>query len=116
MRSNLDRSFYVMLDEYVRKHCGAREVQYSSCDMQTTFILEKGTPFPNFATNYDEVHIINTGEKFVYYGGEWTRYDSGVIAEPPKNKTPPTHPTNCKNCGAVLRSNVCEYCGTHYTE
>lgn len=23
-------------------------------------------------------------------------------------------PTNCKNCGAALTSNVCEYCGTHY--
>lgn len=22
--------------------------------------------------------------------------------------------TNCKNCGAVLHSNKCEYCGTEY--
>lgn len=25
------------------------------------------------------------------------------------------HPTNCKNCGAVLHSNICEFCGTEYT-
>ena len=24
------------------------------------------------------------------------------------------HPTNCKNCGAVLNSYTCEYCGTEY--
>ncbi len=23
-------------------------------------------------------------------------------------------PTNCKNCGAVLHGNKCEYCGTEY--
>lgn len=26
-----------------------------------------------------------------------------------------SHPTNCKNCGAVLHSNTCEFCGTEYT-
>ena len=25
-----------------------------------------------------------------------------------------TKPTNCKNCGAVLTSYKCEYCGTEY--
>ena len=24
--------------------------------------------------------------------------------------------TNCKNCGAVLKNNVCEYCGADYRE
>lgn len=24
--------------------------------------------------------------------------------------------TNCKNCGAVLKSNKCEYCGTEYPD
>lgn len=24
--------------------------------------------------------------------------------------------TNCVNCGAVLKGNVCEYCGTRYTD
>ena len=26
-----------------------------------------------------------------------------------------TYPTNCKNCGAVMKSCTCEYCGTTYT-
>lgn len=30
-------------------------------------------------------------------------------AEQNQNK----HPTNCPNCGALLHSNVCDYCGTH---
>lgn len=25
-----------------------------------------------------------------------------------------SYPTNCRNCGAVLHSNKCEYCGTEY--
>ncbi len=25
------------------------------------------------------------------------------------------YPTNCKNCGAVMKSCTCEYCGTTYT-
>lgn len=24
--------------------------------------------------------------------------------------------TNCVNCGAILRGNVCEYCGTKYRD
>lgn len=24
--------------------------------------------------------------------------------------------TNCVNCGAVLKENICEYCGTRYTD
>ena len=24
--------------------------------------------------------------------------------------------TNCKNCGAILKSSVCEYCGTVYND
>lgn len=27
-----------------------------------------------------------------------------------------THPTHCKCCGAVLKSNICEYCGAKYFE
>lgn len=28
----------------------------------------------------------------------------------------PSHPTNCKNCGAVLKGSTCEYCGTKYNK
>ena len=30
------------------------------------------------------------------------------------DKTTPL--TNCKNCGAILTSDVCEYCGTIYVQ
>ena len=26
------------------------------------------------------------------------------------------HPANCKCCGAILKSNICEYCGAKYFE
>ena len=32
-----------------------------------------------------------------------------------RQTTSKNHPTNCKNCGAVLHSNICEFCGTEYT-
>ena len=34
--------------------------------------------------------------------------------EPVKKIVP--HPTNCKNCGAVMNGYKCEYCGTDYLE
>ncbi len=38
--------------------------------------------------------------------------------EEPKEEPKPakiTYPTNCKNCGAVMKSCTCKYCGTTYT-
>lgn len=37
---------------------------------------------------------------------------SNVIAPPTKHKPPKL--TNCKNCGAPLHSNKCEFCDTEY--
>lgn len=34
-----------------------------------------------------------------------------IIQEQAPQEKPPT---NCKNCGAVLKGHVCEYCGTRY--
>lgn len=31
-----------------------------------------------------------------------------------KENEPNNLPKNCVNCGAVLRSHICEYCGTRY--
>lgn len=28
----------------------------------------------------------------------------------------PEHITNCPNCGAVIKDNVCEYCGTQFVD
>jgi hypothetical protein len=36
----------------------------------------------------------------------YTDYSSTLKMKP--------HPTNCENCGAVLRDYKCEYCGTEY--
>jgi hypothetical protein len=38
----------------------------------------------------------------------------GKINEVKAWKSRQPHPTNCKNCGAVLQSNKCEYCKTNY--
>lgn len=38
--------------------------------------------------------------------------DSNVVTPPIKHKSPKL--TNCKNCGAPLHSNKCEFCDTEY--
>ena len=47
-------------------------------------------------------------ELYVYAGGDWECITSGFC----EFNTQITYPTNCKNCGAVLHSYICEYCGT----
>lgn len=52
-------------------------------------------------------NIINSPPrvKKIYYrlSGQWIELYN--------NKS---YPTNCKNCGAPLHENMCEYCGTEY--
>lgn len=54
-------------------------------------------------------YAVDTQRYYMWSGSAWvcigTMDESG-------NKT--THPTNCINCGAVLHSCRCEYCGTEY--
>ena len=83
--------------------------------------LQEGI-WPTSPVDGDEVEVVGTGWTYKFVNGRWIvmSYPDTTNARP----CPPTsgsnlvhpHPTNCKNCGAVLRSNVCEYCGTHYTE
>lgn len=60
--------------------------------------------------------VFETSSRKMY---TWTNsgfIELGAYADTtPVTKQNPHHPTNCKNCAAVLHSNVCEYCGTVYT-
>lgn len=42
----------------------------------------------------------------------FTELSSGQIYDPPKDDLPKDH--SCRNCGAPLKSYICEYCGTVY--
>ena len=44
----------------------------------------------------------------------WEYVGKARTAETAKREEEVMHPTNCKNCGAVLKSATCEYCGTTY--
>lgn len=61
---------------------------------------------------------ICNGCEYAYIKGmgweELGRCDSPREENKPKY-TKITYPTNCKNCGAVMKSCTCEYCGTTYT-
>jgi hypothetical protein len=84
--------------------------------------LQEGM-WPASPVNGDEVEFVDTGGTYIFANGRWTvmscQYKSDVELVSPSKKTGyliQSHPTNCKNCGAVLSSSVCEYCGTTYTD
>lgn len=55
--------------------------------------------------------IYNTKKATVYYryNGQWIElFNNATIKVKNHNFT------NCKNCGAPLHGNICEYCGTEY--
>lgn len=54
--------------------------------------------------------VMCNDKTYVYIGSTWDMVGTlDTIREP---ELP--HPTNCKNCGAVLHSSKCEFCGTEY--
>lgn len=79
-----------------------------------TFHGRSGDQLPRAAINFDEFHEMDTGRKYVFYNGNWTLFDHGWKREVTTAQVQKTYPTNCKNCGAVLHSQICEYCGSEY--
>ena len=82
----------------------------------TTFQLtEKYDELPN-PTNHKTGDIAIVGDiEYLLYNSKWeefgkTSYEVNVQLAKIK------YPSNCKNCGAVLHSEICEYCGTEYGE
>ena len=57
-----------------------------------------------------DVCLVN-GCVYVYDGTKWQD-----ISMPVNEVTYIKHPTHCKCCGAILKSNICEYCGAEYYE
>ena len=53
--------------------------------------------------------IIVDDTTYVWCGSKWEELGSSSGTEASKIK----YPSNCKNCGAVLHSEICEYCGTN---
>ena len=64
------------------------------------------------------IYVCNDME-YIFIGNKWDEigkvelyHTNAKTLELQLQKEKP--PTNCKNCGAVLNSNVCEYCGSIY--
>ena len=51
-------------------------------------------------------YSIDTKELYIYSKGNYK-----LFSEKEKENN---FPKNCANCGAVLGSHICEYCGTRY--
>ena len=68
---------------------------------------------------YGDIGYGPDGEILMYEGkNSWiTVCDVENLNEPKEEPKPAKikYPTNCKNCGAVMKSCTCEYCGTTYT-
>lgn len=77
--------------------------------------VRKYTNNPNargilFCTNdTNRVYIVNATNEIIEVAAT---NNAHIPVEKPKNHE--KIPTNCVNCGAVLTSNQCEYCGTIY--
>lgn len=81
--------------------------------MIKTCLFYRGTVVPKDAVFGDVVYKADTGQTLLYDGQAWQNLGT-FDDEPVEKPTKITYPSNCKNCGAVLKSHVCEYCGTHY--
>lgn len=62
---------------------------------------------PGTVIHYDSTTWINTG-----IGWDPILPMDSVCGYYPKEEVHIIYPTNCKNCGAILHDNICEYCGS----
>lgn len=77
-----------------------------------------------FLGTYDITHSYSTGDVCIINGyphmyiGNKEKIWECISINPCDDKDNKTimpkiiYPTNCKNCGAVLRNHICEYCGS----
>ena len=79
-----------------------------------TGLVYKGT-VEELPKNANLGTVVYCGDKtWVKTGIEWDPLFSMVsnCGYYPKEEVHITYPTNCKNCGAILYDNICEYCGS----
>ena len=57
-------------------------------------------------------HFYGTKNLWDTLGEDKYLYETIYIIDEPASRI--QYPTNCKNCGAVLNGEKCEYCGTNY--
>lgn len=82
-------------------------------DCLTSSLFYRGTDASLPVKRGDVIYEIDTRKTLLYDGIEWNELGFSDN-EPVERPTKITYPSNCKNCGAVMKSHVCEYCGTHY--
>lgn len=58
------------------------------------------------ASDTNQVYVLNEAQEIIEVVNAKDNHESHIIHE--------QHHTNCINCGAVLTSYKCEYCGTDY--
>ena len=69
--------------------------------------------------NYElgDLCIKDDSKTYLYTEVGWDCITSAPTSYEPSTQIKKiTYPTNCKNCGAVLHNNICEYCNTDNKE
>lgn len=94
LRNTLGKTFWV---QCTNTKCGLQTRKYG-CDNAAEIAMKRW----------------NTRASNEFADGEWHLFDHGWQREVATAPAPKTYPTNCKNCGAVLHSHQCEYCGSEY--
>ena len=73
--------------------------------------IDKNKVFSIGDVIYDKA---NRGTYLYTDDGKFVRLESTCNVDTDSALKMKPHPTNCENCGAVLRDYKCEYCGTEY--
>jgi len=83
----------------------------------TFYYIGQKNELPSTA-NIGDVCSSVDGHEYIYDGDNWqvvgSYPDIPIIIPDTLVTTIIPHPTVCKCCGAILKSNVCEYCGAEY--
>jgi hypothetical protein len=109
----IDAELIDIASKFGREHNVIVKVDHDPCDMSVKVYMRRG--------NYHAVEHINDHyyiprDRFIeslyhlYHSFFEKKVESQVPEKPKPKETPP--PTNCPNCGAVITSRQCEYCGT----
>ena len=66
---------------------------------------------PTNAKVGDICTIVKYGDSYLYSGNKWVPI---YCIDNQESHSSKSHPVICKQCGAILKGNTCEYCGATY--
>ena len=106
--NNSDTSDKVTIDIHNPPNCGSNIMSPHVIDVHK----DEDAEIVIIDGNTSSTEMYRLAREYEEKYGIYLRIGEGYLHSTCTKKS---HPTNCKNCGAVLHSNTCEFCGTEYT-